>query len=97
MRLVLERGGGVAGLRRPPLALDTATLPPADRDRLHALVDAAQLAALPPAPGDAAHDQLGYTLSVTGDDGDTRRFEIALDAAPPAVRALISELRRLAR
>jgi hypothetical protein len=97
MKLVLERGGGVAGLRKPPLALDTATLPPADRDRLHALVDAAQLATLPPAPGDGAPDQLGYTLSVTGDDGRARSFELALDAAPPAVRALISELRRVAR
>jgi len=96
MKLVLERCGGVAGLRRPPLALDTATLPPADRERLHALVDAARLDALP-APDEDAPDQLGYTLSVTGDDGHARTFELALASAPPAVRAMISELRRLAR
>jgi|GEM_PF-5134586 len=95
MKLALARGGGVAGLRKPPLALDTATLPPADRDRVHALVAAAQLPALP-APGDAAHDQVGYTLSVTADDGAAHDYDLTLDTAPPAVRALISELRRLA-
>ena len=95
MKLALERGGGVAGLRKPPLELDTAILPPADRARVMALVEAAQLAALPAMLGDSAPDQLGYTLTVTGDDGHARTIELALDAAPPALRALLNELRRL--
>jgi hypothetical protein len=95
MKLVLERSGGVAGLRKPPLELDTAKLPAADRDRLHALVEAAQLATLPPTLGAAAPDQLGYALSVTADDGRTHTIELSLAAAPQALRALISELRRV--
>jgi hypothetical protein len=96
MKLVLDRSGGVAGLRKPPLAVDTATLAAADRERLLALVEAAHLAALPDVIGGDAPDQLGYTLSVTGDDGHARTIELTLDAAPPALRALVTELRRLA-
>jgi len=96
MKLVLERGGGVAGLRKPPLAVDTAALPVGDRDRMVALVEAAELATLPRVIGDAANDQLGYTLSVTGDDGQAHTIDLVISAAPPALRELISELRRVA-
>jgi hypothetical protein len=97
MKLVLERSGGVAGLRRPPVAQATAALPAAARAQLEALVGAAGLATLPATLGDSPHDQLGYTLTVTGDDGHAHAIELTLDAAPPPLRALISELRRLAR
>ena len=97
MKLVLDRSGGVAGLRRPPLEVDTATLPAGARAELLAKVEAAQLPALPAVLGAAAPDQLGYTLSVTGDDGQRHVIELAIDAAPPALRELISALRRIAR
>jgi hypothetical protein len=95
MKLVLVRSGGVAGLRKAPLSVDTAALAAADRDRLRALVDAAQLATQPPAQ-DLSPDQIGYQLSVTDDAGTTQTLDVSLASASPALRALITEIRRLA-
>jgi hypothetical protein len=94
MKLGLVRSGGVAGLRKAPLVVDTAALPAADRDRLRTLVDAAQLPAQTPAQ-DLSPDQIGYQLSVTDDTGATQTLDVSLASASPALRALITEIRRL--
>ena len=96
MKLVLARGGGVAGLRKAPLEIDTADLPAASRDRLRGLVDAAQLATLPPELDAGGPDQVGYTLSVVEDDGTAHTVELSLSAATPELRALIAEIRVVA-
>jgi hypothetical protein len=96
MKLVLTRSGGVAGLRKAPLEIETADLPAAARDRLRALVDAAHLATPPPEPAPGSADQLGYSLTVTDDDGTARTVELGLPAASPELGALIAEIRRLA-
>jgi hypothetical protein len=93
MKLTLTRGGGLAGLRKPPVELDTAALAADARDRVYAMVDAAPLASTPETAG---ADQLGYTLTITDDDGAMRTTELTMADAPPALRALIGEIRRLA-
>lgn len=95
MKLALTRGGGIAGLRKPPLELDTAALPAADAAHLEALVASANLGAQPRSLGDDHPDQLGYTLEVTR-DGRTDAVDFTLAAAPPPLRALVDELRKLA-
>lgn len=94
MKLVLTRGGGLAGLRKPPLELDTQALPAADAAHVQALVDAAGLGAQPRRLGADHPDQLGYTLEVTR-DGRTDAIDFTLDAAPPPLRALVDALRKL--
>lgn len=82
MRLTLARGGGVAGLRRPPHAVE------ADAD-LEAL--ARRVLALPPPAPPASPDQLGYTLTI--DDGQTHVIDFALASAPPELRELVRRMR----
>lgn len=93
MKLVLTRAGGVAGLRQPPLELDTQQLAAPVRQRLHDLVEAANLPELPASLGEANPDELGYELSVTGDDGRRHTVEFSYASAPPALRALVAALR----
>jgi hypothetical protein len=93
MKLVLTRAGGVAGIRKPPLSLDTQTLAEPARQRLQALVDAAKLPELPARLGEARPDELGYELSVTHDDGRSHTIEFSHASAPPELRALVAELR----
>jgi len=93
MRLVLTRAGGVAGIRKPPLALDTQTLAEPARQRMHALVDAARLPELPARLGEARPDELGYELSIYHDDGRSHTVEFSHASAPPELRALVAELR----
>jgi hypothetical protein len=97
MKLVLTRAGGVAGIRKPPLELDTQTLAAPDRQRLHDLVDAASLAEQPAGRGDAHPDELGYELSVTHDDGRSQTVEFSHAGASPELRALVAELRAATR
>jgi hypothetical protein len=103
MRFTLSRSGGVAGLRRAPLVVDTKDLPPAEGERLRALALAAALAAErePPGADDAgdaaARDRFGYSLAVTHDDGRevVRSFELA--SAPEPLKELVAALREAQR
>jgi len=91
MKLMLERGGGIAGLRKPPIAVDTAMV--SDGAALAAL--ASRVLALPAPAGADAPDQVGYTLTIT-DDGGPHVIDFALGTAPADLRALVSALRKLA-
>jgi hypothetical protein len=97
MKLALTRAGGVAGLRRPPLQLDTRDLAPPARQRMEELVDAAKLAELPAEREEAHPDELGYALSVTHDDGREHAVEFSHASASPELRALVAELRATTR
>jgi hypothetical protein len=95
MKLELARGGGVAGLQRPPLVVDTAALPDAARGPLEAL--AARVLALPAPRVAEVADQVGYALTITDDRGAAHTIDFALGSAPPELKALVGELRRAAR
>jgi hypothetical protein len=59
VRIELRRSGGFAGnIRRPPLTVDTETLPPAEREELEALVERLDLQALAHAPGRRGADRM---------------------------------------
>jgi hypothetical protein len=76
MRLELRVSGGLAGVRRPPVTLDTATLPGAEAAELEALAE--RVAAQPPAPGPAGPDRFQYDLRI--DAREVRLYEGALTA-----------------
>lgn len=92
MKLELARGGGYAGLRSPPLVVDTAALPDAARGSLEAL--AARVLALPAPRVAEVPDQLGYALTITDDRGAAHTIDFTIGAAPAELKALVSELRR---
>ena len=64
MRLGLRVSGGVAGLHRAPVEIDTDTLDPGEAAALERL--AAQVAAQPPAGAAPGADRLQYDLLLDG-------------------------------
>jgi hypothetical protein len=88
MRIEVRQEGGFAGLRRPPVVLETEDLEPAVARRLEEL--AAGLPAGGP-PGRGA-DQMRYDVLV--DDAGGRRSATFFE---PDVPAEVRELLRLAR
>jgi hypothetical protein len=96
MKLALTRAGGVAGIRRPPLTLDTHALAAPARQRLHDLVAAAKLHE-PPGGAEPRPDELGYELAVTHDDGQRHTVEFSHASASPELRALVAELQAATR
>lgn len=91
MRVTLSRSGGFAGIRPPPVIVDTASLPPAQARRVEALVTGANFFELPEvisAP-DPQPDRFQYTLSVTDNAGNTHAVTVDEQAAPGPVLDLI--------
>ena len=90
---LIEHGGWGAGLRRRPLTVDTAALPPAAAQALCDLAEAAERAqaperAAPPPGGDAMSfeitlDRDGRAVTLTGSDL----------AASPELQALADSIR----
>ena len=93
MRIRLVREGGLAGISRPAV-VDTETLDPPRAEELCRLVEAADLASLPYAPGNpAGRDRFRYHLTV--DDGKASRdARFSEEDAPETLRALIEAIRR---
>jgi hypothetical protein len=84
MRLELQVSGGVAGLRRPPVAIDTGDRE--DGAALEAL--AAEVAAQAPGEPPPGADRLQYDLTVDG-----RALRLHEGALTPEAAELIRRLR----
>jgi hypothetical protein len=93
VRIRLVREGGVAGISRSAV-VDTETLDPHRAKELHRLVEAADLANLPKAPGKSeGRDRFRYLLTV--DDGQaSREARFSEEDAPEPLRALLEAIRR---
>ena len=93
MRIRLVREGGFAGISRAAV-VDTETLEPHRARELHRLVEAADLASLPKAPGKSeGRDRFRYHLTV--DDGPaSREARFSEEDAPEPLRALLEAVRR---
>ena len=89
MRIELRVSGGVAGVRRPPLVVDTAGLDARDAAELEDLA-----ARVPLGPGGAppGPDRFQYDLVIDGRSGTL--YEGAM---PPAAVELVERVRALAR
>jgi hypothetical protein len=93
VRIRLVREGGFAGVSRAAI-VDTETLDPHRAKELHRLVEAANLASLPKAPGKPqGRDRFRYHLTV--DDGPaSREARFSEEDAPEPLRALLEAIRR---
>jgi hypothetical protein len=99
MRLTLSRSGGIAGMVRRALDIDTSALPAADASRIRQLVASSRFFQLP-ADLDAAGtspDAFGYELTVVDDDGAEHAVSFAMNGAPAALRDLVTAIRGLPR
>jgi hypothetical protein len=87
MRLELRVSGGVAGVRRPPVAIDTGTLDAGEAAALERL--ATQVAAHPPSGDVRGADRFQYDLAVDG-----RRVRLHEAALTPEAAELIRRMSR---
>jgi hypothetical protein len=93
VRIRLVREGGFAGISRAAI-VDTETLDARRAKELHRLVEAADLASLPKAPGKSeGRDRFRYHLTV--DDGvASREARFSEEEAPEPLLALLAAIRR---
>ena len=96
MRLTLVQSGGVAGLVRKPLVLDSDSLPRSVAETLAHLVTKARFFDLPAEiPGPVLPDVFGYELTVeVGGRSHTVSFDRATASA--ALRELTTAMRSIA-
>lgn len=95
MKVTLAKHGGLAaGIRRPPLKVDSDSLPAQAAAELERLVTAAKMA--PAAPSDRAsraRDAMSYTITVEEDGGGEPTVLKHSDVAEsPALSALLEWL-----
>ena len=95
MRMTVSRTGGFAGLRPPPVVLDTATLADAAKKRVEQLVVACGFFDLPATPTGAGKsaDQFLHRLTIAHDDGREHTVEFTADAVSGSLRDLLHLVR----
>jgi hypothetical protein len=97
MRLKLARTGGFAGLRPPPVEVDTAKLPPKVARRVESLVASASFFELPerlPAPKPQP-DRFQYSLQIAHEDGREHAVTCDEEAASNELRELLYAVQNL--
>ncbi len=95
MRITVSRTGGFAGIRPPPIVLDTATLAGAAKKRVEQLVDACGFFALPAtlSASEKSADQFLHHITIAGDDGREHSVTLHADAASAPLRDLLHLVR----
>jgi hypothetical protein len=95
MRIHFEQSGGfAAGIRRPTVTIDTATLPPDEAKTWHDLVSAANFFNLPATtPPGPARDAFSYQITVES-EGKKHTIRTQGGSVPGALSPLIERLRQ---
>jgi hypothetical protein len=97
MQLKLTRTGGFAGVKPPPVEVDTTTLSKKDAQRVESLVAGARFFELPKnlKAAKAQPDRFQYSLQIAHEDG--RHHDITCDesAAAPELRELFKAVQQL--
>ena len=91
MRILLERSGGFAGIKKKAV-VDSASLSPEESAELQKLVDAAGISNLPAAPDTPPQgaDQFQYNLTI--ESPEHQRNILLRDPSSPEVRRLLDWL-----
>lgn len=89
------RGGLAAGIRRPPLIVDSAALDDAGAAELKALATAAASAATP-ARSERARDEMSYTITIE-DSGNTETLSQSDTAMSAEFSRLLAWLKHHSR
>ena len=97
MRLTLTRSGGFAGLMRPPVTLDTSTLPPAEARKIESLLESAQFFQLPSVGAAPTQpDRFQFTLTVEKPDGAKHSATFEEQDASKDLQEIIRRLQKTA-
>jgi hypothetical protein len=98
MRIQFEQSGGfVAGVRRPPVTIDTDALPPEEAKKWQELVTAADFFSLPATgSSSAARDAFSYRVTVES-GGKQHSIQTQSGSVLAALAPLIEKLRQAGR
>ena len=93
------RSGGFAGIRPPPLTLDTATLPRAVARPIEDLVVSADFFTLPSTLTTPTRqpDRFRFTVTISNDDGAQHTVTCDEEAAPEPFIELVRAVQKAAR
>ena len=99
MRITLTRSGGFAGILPPPVALDTAALPPGVARRIEELVASANFFNLPRTLAAPARqpDRLQFTVRIVDDDGREHTVTCDEEAASEPFLELVRAVQKATR
>ncbi|MGC8991888.1 MAG: protealysin inhibitor emfourin [Verrucomicrobiia bacterium] len=98
MRLTLSRSGGFAGIRRPPITVDTGDLAPDEAALLEKLISDARLLDLAShAPATRQPDRFEYTIEAVPDNGLPHTVTIGEADAPPPLIELVRTIEQIAK
>jgi hypothetical protein len=99
VRYTLSRSGGVAGLRKPPLVVDSSDLRDDQVAKLEGLLERSRFFDLPSdlEPRASVPDAFGYELSVLDDNGREHTVSFDMASAPQPLEELVSALRSFAQ
>jgi hypothetical protein len=94
MKIQFEQSGGfVAGVKRPPVVIDTGTLPEEEAKSWHDLVNAADFFNIPATvPPGASRDAFSYLVTVESANSH-HTVQTHSGAVPAALTPLIERLR----
>jgi len=99
MRITLTRSGGFAGIRLPPLTLDTAALPRAVAGPIEDLVASTDFFTLPgtlTAPT-RQPDRFQFRVTISDDSGAQHTVTCDEEAAPERFTELVRAVQKAAR
>ena len=97
MRITLVRHGGFAGVRTPPLVVDTTTLPPLLSSNIERLIKAA------PPPGEIAQevppspDRFSFTLTIAHANGQEVHYQFDETTTSSHLMALVNAVQVMGR
>jgi hypothetical protein len=97
MRITLARHGGFAGVRMPPVVVDTTTLPRLIGSNIERLVKAAPpprdtVQSVPPSP-----DRFSFTLTISHVNGEEVHYQFDETTASSHLMALVNTLQVIGR
>jgi hypothetical protein len=93
MKIQFQQSGGVAGISRPAVTVDTTSLPPDEAKQWHDLVAAADFFSLPSVTPPGPHrDAFSYRITVE-DGGQQHSVQTTSGMAASSLNPLIERLR----
>ncbi|MCX8108870.1 MAG: hypothetical protein N3G20_08705 [Verrucomicrobiae bacterium] len=98
MRIIITRFGGFAGIRKPPVVVDTHDLSPQEAAELERLISASRLFEIREGQCASIHaDRFEYRIEIFPDEGQPHAFTISEANAPESLLELVAIVQQIGK